>query len=43
MINGVLSLRVKWLGLAGDDSSHPVAWVRMSAATAPSLLVLLAE
>jgi hypothetical protein len=43
MIIGVLSLRVKWLGLEGNDSSHPVAWVRKSAATAPSFLVLLAE
>jgi hypothetical protein len=43
MIIGVLSLGVKWLGLEGDDSSHPFAWVRMSTATPPSFLVLLAE
>jgi len=43
LIIGVLFLGAKWLGLEGDDSSHPVAWVRMSAATPPSFLVLLAE
>jgi len=43
MIIGVLSLGVKRLGLEGDDSSHPIAWVGMAAATPPSFLVLLAE
>jgi len=43
MIIGVLSLGFKWLGLEGDDSSHPIAWVRMAAVTPPSFLVLLAE
>jgi len=43
MVIGVLSLGVKWLGLEGHNSPHPIAWVRMAAATPPSFLVLLAE
>jgi hypothetical protein len=43
MVSGALSLGVKWLELEGDDSSHPVAWVRMSAATPLSFLLLLGE
>jgi len=43
MLIGVLSLGVRWLGLEGDDSSHPIAWVRMATATPLSFLVLLAE